>query len=632
MDNLPSSLPTSAILMSTLALVHHHETSSESRSGSISSKKTPATILPMLAASPSEVSARQNQEPNASINSLPAPNQQEAETEDESRRAKLPIAIIMSSLCACVFVAAVDITIISTALPAIAGNFHSATGYQWIGSAYVLGSTASTPSWGKISDIWGRKSILLLGILIFFAGSLICALSQSMAVFLAGRAIQGVGASGLLTLVNIAISDLFSMRDRSLYFGVTSLVWALASGVGPVLGGVFAQQLSWRWCFWLNLPIAGLVFVFLFFFMPQDNPGTPVLTGLKAIDWSGSLLIIGSTLILLLGLNFGGVTFSWSSATIINLIIFGIFAGFLFGINEWKLVKYPVIPISLFHSRSSSASFAVCFCHGFVMMGVAYYLPLYFQAVLGAGPLLSGVYLLPFIFVDTGMAAATGVYIQMTGKYISAVYIGLVLMTLGTGLLINLDVEANWYKIVGYQILVGAGVGMNFEGPLLALQASVDVRDVAAATATIGFTRTLSTAVSAIIGGVVFQNQMVKEAPLLASLGPEVASLLKGGSATANVDVIKTLPLDQQLIARIAFCRSLRAMWIAYVAFAALALLAGCFIGIHTLSKDLQPLQIGLVSNETATNAGTGGQTAEESAEREATEQTPQAAQGQAAS
>jgi Fungal trichothecene efflux pump (TRI12) len=296
--------------------------------------------------------------------------------------------------------------------------------------------------------------------------------------------------------------------------------------------------------------------------MPQDNPGTPVWAGLKALDWSGSLLIMGGTLMLLLGLNFGGVTFTWDSATVINLIVFGIFTGFLFGLNEWKLVKYPVIPPRLFHSWSSAASFAVCFCHGFIMMGVAYYLPLYFQAVLGVGPLLSGVYLLPYIVMNTVVGATTGLFIQKTGRYIPAVYLGLVMMTLGTGLMINLGLDANWPKIVVYQMIVAIGIGMNFEGPLLALQASIDVQDVATATSTMGFTRMLSTAVSAIIGGVVLQNQMAKESSTLEVLGPEIAGWLQGGNATANIDLIKTLPLDQQLIVRGAFYRSLRTMWI----------------------------------------------------------------------
>jgi hypothetical protein len=345
--------------------------------------------------------------------------------------------------------------------------------------------------------------------------------------------------------------------------------------------------------------------------MPQDSPGIPIIQGIKAIDWSGSLLIIGGTLMLLLGLNFGGVTFSWSSATVINLIVFGIFAAFLFGINEWKLVKYPVIPLRLFKQRSSFPSFAVCFFQGFVMMGVAYYLPLYFQAVLGFGALLSGVYLVPFILSNTILAAGTGLYIQLRGKYIPPVYIGLVLMVLGTGLFIDLDVDANWAKIIIYQLLVGAGVGMTFEGPLLALQASVDTKDVATATATMGFTRQLSTAISAVIGGVVFQNQMLKETSALAALSPEIAGQLQGGQATVNLDLIKTLPVDQQILARGAYLRSLKIMWIMvselvtllarllmvfqYVAFAALALVAGLFIAKYTLSKDHPTVQIGVV-------------------------------------
>ncbi|KAH6675807.1 major facilitator superfamily domain-containing protein [Halenospora varia] len=593
--------------MSPLGLIQHLDLrSSNSEIKDLSKKEValePAT-LPSTTTNPIEATATTHSPP-----STETPQDTVSQPDDASQdvtRPKFQVAIIMSSLCACVFVAAIDITIISTALPSITSTFHSSSGYSWIASSYVLGNCASTPSWGKISDIWGRKLIMLLAILIFFVGSLICALGETMGVFLAGRAVQGVGAAGLLTLVNIAISDLFSMRDRSLYYGLTSLVWALASGVGPVLGGVFAQRLSWRWCFWVNLPISALVFIFLLFSMPQNPSATPIWTGLKAIDWTGSFLITGSTLMLLLALNFGGVTFAWKSATIICLLIFSTFTFLLFSLNEWKLVKYPVIPLRLFRTRSSAASFAVCFCHGFVMMGVAYYLPLYFQAVLGAGPLLSGVYLLPFIITDTAVAALTGVYIQQTGRYIPAVYLGLVLMTLGTGLLIDLPLFASWPKIIIYQMLVASGIGMNFEGPLLAVQACVGNEDVAVATATMGFVRVLSTAVSAVIGGVVFQNQMAKEKHgLVESLGDELAGLLGGKEAVANVEMIKTLTKGQQVIVKAAFGGALKNMWIMYLTFAVAALLAGCFIGVHVLSKEVCAPRIGVLDDTTITNQQT---------------------------
>lgn len=266
---------------------------------------------------------------------------------------------------------------------------------------------------------------------------------------------------------------------------------------------------------------------------------------------------------LLLGLEFGGVSHPWNSATVICLIVFGVCVGGLFILNEWKLATYPVIPLQLFHHRSGIASFSVCFCHGYVFMGIAYYLPLYFQAVLGASPLMSGVYLLPLILALTIMAAFTGLYIQRTGKYIPAVYVGLVLMTLGVGLLVDLDFEADWAKLIIFQIIAGIGVGLNFEGPLLALQAIVATQEVATATATIGFVRTLSTAISVVIGAVVFQNQMVKETPkLVADLGPQTANHLGGGNAAANIGLINALPPGQRTIARQALYRSLTTTWI----------------------------------------------------------------------
>jgi fucose permease len=170
----------------------------------------------------------------------------------EASRTKLETTIIMLSLCASVFLAALDTTIITTALPTISEYFHSNAGYTWIGSAYLLANAASTPSWGKFSDIWGRKPILLVAAAIFFIGSLLAGVSVSIGMLIAARAVQGIGGGGLIILVNICISDLFSMRNRGTYFGVIGMVWAFASAVGPILGGVFTEKVSWRWCFYIN--------------------------------------------------------------------------------------------------------------------------------------------------------------------------------------------------------------------------------------------------------------------------------------------------------------------------------------------------------------------------------------------
>ncbi|KAF4637158.1 hypothetical protein G7Y89_g908 [Cudoniella acicularis] len=528
-----------------------------------------------------------------------ATTEKSAPQDPEASRTKLQTVIIMLSLCSAVFLAALDITIVTTALPTISEYFHSNAGYTWIGSAYLLANAASTPSWGKFSDIWGRKPIILLATAVFFVGSLLCATSVSISMLIAARCIQGVGSGGLIILVNIAISDLFSMRNRGKYFGMVGMVWAFASSVGPILGGVFTEKVSWRWCFYINLPITGSVFILICIFLHLDNPKTPVWDGLKAVDWAGSLTIVGGTLMLLLGLELGGITYPWGSAQVVCLIVFGIVVAGLFIINEWKFARYPVMPLRLFNNLSNIAALGVCFCHGFVFISGTYYLPLYFQAVLGATPLLSGVYLMPLALSLSFTSAVTGIMIKKTGKYLPPIWFGLFFMTLGFGLFIDLNAQETWAKIIIFQIIAGIGVGPNFQSPLIALQNFVAPRDIATATATFGFVRNLSTAISVVIGGVVFQNEMQKKLPALsASLGPELAQALSGGSAGASVGVVDQLPPAQRVVARQAFAESLSTMWIMYVCFAALGLAISFFIGNKSLSKVHQVTKTGLVEEE----------------------------------
>lgn len=342
-----------------------------------------------------------------------------------------------------------------------------------------------------------------------------------------------------------------------------------------------------------------MVILCLYFFLHLDNPKTPVWAGLKAVDWAGSLAIIGGTLMLLLGLEFGGITYPWKSVEVICLIVFGIVLAALFILNEWKFARYPVMPLRLFRNPSAIAALGVCFCHGFVFIASTYYLPLYFQAVLGATPLLSGVYILALCLSLSIVSGGTGVFIKKTGRYLPPIWFGMFFMTLGVGLFIMLPSTENWAKIIVFQIIIGIGVGPNFQSPLIALQSFVAPQDIATATATFGFIRNLSTSISVVIGGVVFQNEMQNKYPsLLASLGEKTATALSGSSAGASIGLVNTLPEAQKVIARTAFNGSLRTMWIMYTAFSGLGLIISLFIGHRTLSKDHKVTKTGLAEEE----------------------------------
>ena len=552
-----------------------------------------------------------------------APNKPEAPEAPEAQRTKLENTLVVLALCLALFLAALDMTIVTTAIPTISSHFNSSLGYIWVGSAYLLGNAAFVPAWGKISDIFGRKPVLLTAIVIFWIGSLLCAISRSMGMLIGARVIQGIGGGGTIVLPNICISDLFSMRNRGMYFGILGMVWALAGAIGPVLGGVFASKVSWRWCFYVNLPISGVGFVILVFVLKLHNPRTPIKEGLAAIDWSGSVLVIGGTVMILLGLEFGGVSYPWTSATVLCLIIFGAAAIGLFVVNEAKIAKYPVIPLRLFKYRTSVVAYCLAFLHAFTFMSGSYWLPLYFQGAQGDSSLMSGVYILPFVVALSIVSAAAGFIIKKTGNYKIIISAGMCVMVLGFGLFIDLGAKRNWVKIIIYQIVAGIGVGPNFQAPLIALQTNVEPRDIGSATSSFSFLRQMGTSVSVVIGGVIFNNEMQRQQNTLQrELPPKIADLLTGANAAGSVQLVSALEGHDGEVARAAYAHSLRTMYLVYTCFAGLAFVLSLFLKQVKLSKEHQVHKTGL-----HTLKGRDGKTAGERASEKAAERARDAAE-----
>jgi MFS family permease len=257
------------------------------------------------------------------------------------------------------FIAALDQTIVATSIPTIASNLHSAAGYTWIAAAYTLANAAAGPLWAKGSDIWGRKPALIACVVWFAAASILAGTSVDMSMLIAARVLQGIAGGGLLQLTFITISDLFSMRERTKYVGFIEGVWAVAGGAGPLIGGAFSEYATWRWNFFINLPVCGLTLVLLVLFLDVHNPRTGLRDGVVAIDWIGTLSIIAVTVMLLLGLDFGGAIFPWSSPKVICLIVFGTGMIGFFLFSERKLARYPLMPLHVFRGRSNIGAFVV---------------------------------------------------------------------------------------------------------------------------------------------------------------------------------------------------------------------------------------------------------------------------------
>ncbi|KAI4618532.1 hypothetical protein J4E80_005133 [Alternaria sp. BMP 0032] len=530
------------------------------------------------------------------------------EEAQNGKRSRLRMVAIITALFLSLFVSALDATIVSTALPTISRDLNSATGYTWIGGAYLLANAASGPIWAKLSDIWGRKPIMLAALAIFFASSAVCATAKTMQELIIGRAFQGTAGGGLILLVHVCISDLFSLRQRSLLMGFTEGIWALAGGIGPVLGGIFASLVTWRWCFYINLPISGFAAILIVLFLDIKHEHTSFIDGIRAVDWFGMFTFLGFTLMILLGLDFGGVLFPWDSAKVIALLVVGGVMIFAFIYSEAKVAKYPLIPMTVFRRGTNVAAFLVVFFHGFVFIAGEYYMPLYFQAVLEASPLQSGLLLLPFIVTGAIAGVLCGLIMHKTGHFREIIWVGTLLLTIGFGLFISFDAYTSTGKAVGFVILGGLGSGILFEAPMIAIQSQVEQQDVATATATLSFVRNIGVAISTIIGGTIFQNSMNGQASFLrdAGLPQNLLSQLDGDSAMANVMLPATFEnAAWELAAKQAFASAMRNMWITYTVLAFLSFVAGLFIKAAVLGTDHVETVTGLKKEKVAARVET---------------------------
>ena len=410
------------------------------------------------------------------------------------------VLVIFSGLMLGMLLAALDQTIVATALPRISGELGGLNHLSWVVTSYLLASTVSTPLYGKLGDLYGRKRLYQVAIVIFLAGSVLSGVAQDMGQLIAFRAVQGIGGGGLIVLAQAIIADVVSPRERGRYQGYFGAVFGASSVAGPLLGGFFTDNLSWRWVFYINIPLGVLALFVTSAVLPtgQRRRGA-------RIDYAGSVVLTAAVTCIVLFTTWGGTEHPWSSPTILGLIGASVvLLGALAVIA--RRAPEPVVPVHLFARRNFNVATSVSFIIGVSMFGAISFLPLFLQVVNGASATNSGLLLLPLMLGLLIASVASGQFITRTGRYKVFPITGTAIATGAMYLLSTMGPDTSQGTVTGYMVMLGAGIGLSMQTLILATQNSVPLADLGAATSSVNFFRSMGGSIGVAVFGALFNN------------------------------------------------------------------------------------------------------------------------------
>ncbi|KAI3547978.1 major facilitator superfamily transporter [Colletotrichum abscissum] len=495
--------------------------------------------------------------------------------------------LAFSALCAIALAVAFDATTLSVALPtmsvALGGTALEAF---WSGTSFLLASTVLQPTVAGLSNIFGRKALVYVSALLFAVGSIVGALANNFHVVIAGRTIQGVGGGGILALTEVIITDLVPLAVRGQWFSLLSAVWSVGTVTGPLIGAGFAQNISWRWIFWINLPIIAIGAVMIFFFLKQAKVPGHIGTKLKKFDWLGSFLFTAGSTSFLFGISTGGVMYEWASFRCLLPMILGVFILVAFGFWELKFAPVPMIDKGIFNNWTMVANYIMTIFHGMILWSILYFLVLYYQAVKDYSVVVSAVAALPESLTVAPSAMAVGLIAGVTGRYRWSLWAGWVMITFGAGLMCLMRPDTSVPAWIWLNIPIGLGTGMLFPAMALSIQAACEPALNGQAAAFYSFLRTFGQSVGVAVSGVIFQNAFrnrLLDIPSLADVAEEYSR-----DATIVVEVIKRMPKGDAMRADLveAYCDALRAIWISLIAFGGFCMLISVTVKKYSLEQE----------------------------------------------